>query len=84
MSMNVFVLYSFECYSCAFILLSTCLLVYLQHFAVLLKYVIHVAIPDIPTWVREEMAKLDYQRREAFKVNYENAKISAVVIWTNW
>lgn len=42
----------------------------LQHFAVLLKYVIHVAIPDIPTWVREEMAKLDYQRREAFKVNH--------------
>lgn len=40
----------------------------LQHFAILLKYVIHVAIPDIPTWVQEEMAKLDYQRREAFKV----------------
>lgn len=39
-----------------------------QHFAILLKYVIHVAIPDIPTWVQEEMAKLDYQRREAFKV----------------
>lgn len=42
--------------------------VFLQHFAILLKYVIHVAIPDIPTWVQEEMAKLDYQRREAFKV----------------
>lgn len=42
--------------------------VLLQHFAILLKYVIHVAIPDIPTWVQEEMAKLDYQRREAFKV----------------
>lgn len=39
-----------------------------QHFAILLKYIIHVAIPDIPTWVKEEMAKLDYQRREAFKV----------------
>uniref|UniRef100_A0A672FEC8 Anoctamin n=1 Tax=Salarias fasciatus TaxID=181472 RepID=A0A672FEC8_SALFA len=43
-------------------------IVILEHFAILLKYVIHVAIPDIPTWVREEMAKLDYQRREAFKV----------------
>jgi len=40
----------------------------LQHFAILLKYMIHVAIPDIPTWVREEITKLDYQRREAFKV----------------
>ncbi|TNN77523.1 Anoctamin-8 [Liparis tanakae] len=43
-------------------------IVILEHFAILLKYVIHVAIPDIPTWVREEIAKLDYQRREAFKV----------------
>lgn len=49
--------------------LSTCLSVCVQHFAILLKYIIHVAIPDIPTWVREEMAKLDYQRREAFKVS---------------
>lgn len=39
-----------------------------QHFAILLKYVIHVAIPDIPSWVADEMAKLEYQRREAFKV----------------
>uniref|UniRef100_A0A8C5HS06 Anoctamin n=1 Tax=Gouania willdenowi TaxID=441366 RepID=A0A8C5HS06_GOUWI len=42
-------------------------IVILEHFAILLKYVIHVAIPDVPTWVSEEMAKLDYQRREAFK-----------------
>uniref|UniRef100_A0A8D3BN71 Anoctamin n=1 Tax=Scophthalmus maximus TaxID=52904 RepID=A0A8D3BN71_SCOMX len=46
-------------------------IVILEHFAILLKYIIHVAIPDIPTWVREEMAKLDYQRREAFKVIFE-------------
>lgn len=39
-----------------------------QHFAILLKYIIHVAIPDIPSWVGEEMAKLEFQRREAFKV----------------
>ncbi|KFP09498.1 Anoctamin-8, partial [Egretta garzetta] len=40
----------------------------LQHFALFLKYIIQVAIPDIPAWVAEEMAKLEYQRREAFKV----------------
>ncbi|XP_061775811.1 anoctamin-8 [Nerophis ophidion] len=42
-------------------------IVLLEHFAILLKYVIHVAIPDIPGWVAEEMAKLEYRRREAFK-----------------
>ncbi|XP_037131220.1 anoctamin-8 isoform X1 [Syngnathus acus] len=42
-------------------------IVLLEHFAILLKYVIHVAIPDIPAWVAEEMAKLEYRRREAFK-----------------
>uniref|UniRef100_A0A3Q3KKN8 Anoctamin n=1 Tax=Monopterus albus TaxID=43700 RepID=A0A3Q3KKN8_MONAL len=49
-------------------------IVILEHFAVLLKYIIHVAIPDIPTWVREEMAKLDYQRREAFKKHERQAQ----------
>lgn len=47
---------------------SLCGLGGLQHFAILLKYIIHVAIPDIPGWVAEEMAKLEYRRREAFKV----------------
>ncbi|XP_051553238.1 anoctamin-8 [Myxocyprinus asiaticus] len=41
--------------------------VLLEHFAILLKYVIHVAIPDIPNWVADKMAKLEYQRREALK-----------------
>uniref|UniRef100_A0A3B3TVH2 Anoctamin n=1 Tax=Poecilia latipinna TaxID=48699 RepID=A0A3B3TVH2_9TELE len=49
-------------------------IVILEHFAILLKYVIHVAIPDIPTWVKEEMAKLDYQRREAFKKHERQAQ----------
>lgn len=48
--------------------LSLCDLGGLQHFAILLKYIIHVAIPDIPDWVADEMAKLEYRRREAFKV----------------
>ncbi|TRY53871.1 hypothetical protein DNTS_002813 [Danionella cerebrum] len=43
------------------------LVVVLEHFAILLKYVIHVAIPDVPNWVADEMAKLEYQRREALK-----------------
>ncbi|KAF7237042.1 Anoctamin-8 [Varanus komodoensis] len=42
--------------------------VVLEHFALLLKYIIQVAVPDIPAWVAEEMAKLEYQRREAFKI----------------
>ncbi|MEQ2163045.1 hypothetical protein GOODEAATRI_026163 [Goodea atripinnis] len=42
-------------------------IVLLEHFAILLKYIIHVAIPDIPGWVADEMAKLEYRRREAFK-----------------
>uniref|UniRef100_H3CDA5 Anoctamin n=1 Tax=Tetraodon nigroviridis TaxID=99883 RepID=H3CDA5_TETNG len=51
-------------------------IVILEHFAILLKYVIHVAIPDIPTWVQEEMTKLDYQRREAFKMSDLGAILS--------
>ncbi|KAM9687665.1 anoctamin-8 isoform 1-T1 [Trichechus inunguis] len=49
-------------------------LVVLEHFALLLKYLIHVAIPDIPGWVAEEMAKLQYQRREAFKKHERQAQ----------
>uniref|UniRef100_A0A3Q2Q1I3 Anoctamin n=1 Tax=Fundulus heteroclitus TaxID=8078 RepID=A0A3Q2Q1I3_FUNHE len=49
-------------------------IVILEHFAILLKYIIHVAIPDVPTWVKEEMAKLDYQRREAFKKHERQAQ----------
>uniref|UniRef100_A0A8C2P454 Anoctamin n=1 Tax=Capra hircus TaxID=9925 RepID=A0A8C2P454_CAPHI len=48
--------------------------VVLEHFALLLKYLIHVAIPDIPGWVAEEMAKLEYQRREAFKKAAEQTR----------
>ncbi|XP_054835575.1 anoctamin-8 isoform X2 [Eublepharis macularius] len=48
--------------------------VVLEHFALLLKYVIQVAIPDIPSWVAEEMAKLEYQRREAFKKHERQAQ----------
>ncbi|KAF4107720.1 anoctamin-8 isoform X2 [Onychostoma macrolepis] len=49
-------------------------IVILEHFAVLLKYIIHVAIPDIPSWVGEEMAKLEFQRKEAFKRHERQAQ----------
>ncbi|XP_039523280.1 anoctamin-8 [Pimephales promelas] len=49
-------------------------IVILEHFAVLLKYIIHVAIPDIPSWVGEEMAKLEFQRKEAFKKHERQAQ----------
>ncbi|NXX75942.1 ANO8 protein, partial [Urocolius indicus] len=48
--------------------------VVLEHVALLLKYIIQVAIPDIPAWVAEEMAKLEYQRREAFKKHERQAQ----------
>ncbi|XP_032903105.1 anoctamin-8 [Amblyraja radiata] len=50
------------------------LVVILEHFAFLLKYVLQVAIPDVPAWVAEEMAKLEYQRREAFKRHERQAQ----------
>ncbi|KAJ8011299.1 hypothetical protein DPEC_G00056710 [Dallia pectoralis] len=49
-------------------------IVVLEHLAILLKYVIHMAIPDIPGWVADEMAKLEYRRREAFKKHERQAQ----------
>ncbi|KAJ3594446.1 hypothetical protein NHX12_003753 [Muraenolepis orangiensis] len=49
-------------------------IVLLEHFAILLKYVIHVSVPDIPGWVADEMAKLEYRRREAFKKHERQAQ----------
>ncbi|XP_030075905.1 anoctamin-8 isoform X2 [Microcaecilia unicolor] len=49
-------------------------IVVLEHFALLLKYIIHVVVPDIPAWVAEEMAKLEYLRREAFKKHERQAQ----------
>lgn len=37
-----------------------------------------MVIPDIPGWVAEEMAKLEYQRREAFKVRVLSLDTSIV------
>uniref|UniRef100_A0A6Q2XWW6 Anoctamin n=1 Tax=Esox lucius TaxID=8010 RepID=A0A6Q2XWW6_ESOLU len=49
-------------------------IVVLEHLAILLKYVIHMAIPDVPGWVADEMAKLEYRRREAFKKHERQAQ----------
>lgn len=46
--------------------------------ALLLKQFIHVAIPDIPGWVAEEMAKLEYQRREAFQGMWARARFTSL------
>lgn len=35
------------------------------------KYLIDLAIPDTPYWIRVETAKVEYFRREAFKVTLE-------------
>uniref|UniRef100_UPI00358F8113 anoctamin-8 n=1 Tax=Myxine glutinosa TaxID=7769 RepID=UPI00358F8113 len=43
------------------------LVVFLEHFALLLKYVIHVAIPDVPYWLVERLARLEFLRREALQ-----------------
>uniref|UniRef100_A0A8C4Q6U3 Anoctamin n=1 Tax=Eptatretus burgeri TaxID=7764 RepID=A0A8C4Q6U3_EPTBU len=45
------------------------LVVFLEHFALLLKYVIHVAIPDLPYWLVERLARLEFLRREALQVS---------------
>lgn len=42
--------------------------VLVEHLLLLLKSAIAFAIPDIPHWVQTEMAKVEFQRREAAKV----------------
>ncbi|XP_063887556.1 anoctamin-8-like isoform X4 [Scylla paramamosain] len=43
------------------------LIVVLEHAMIALKYGISYAIPDIPDWVATEMAKVEFQRREALR-----------------
>ncbi|KAG0713299.1 Anoctamin-8 [Chionoecetes opilio] len=43
------------------------LIVVLEHALIALKYGISYAIPDIPDWVATEMAKVEFQRREALR-----------------
>ena len=44
------------------------IVVIVEHLLLLLKFAIAFAIPDVPHWVQIEMAKAEFQRREAAKV----------------
>lgn len=39
-----------------------------QHAVLALKFAVAYAIPDIPEWVETEIAKVEFQRRQALKV----------------
>lgn len=41
----------------------------LQHLVLGIKFAVAYAIPDIPEWVENEIAKMEFQRRQALKVN---------------
>jgi anoctamin-8 len=41
----------------------------LQHIILMFKMMIAYAIPDLPQWVAEEKARLEFLRREALKVS---------------
>lgn len=43
------------------------LIVALEHIMLAIRFVIICAIPDIPTWVATEMAKVEFLRREAVR-----------------
>lgn len=45
----------------------------LQHLVLGIKFAVAYAIPDIPEWVENEIAKMEFQRREALKV--QNARL---------
>jgi anoctamin-8 len=40
---------------------------YLQHIMLTIRFIITYAIPDLPSWVATEMAKVEFSRREAFR-----------------
>ncbi|XP_073242923.1 anoctamin-8-like isoform X2 [Porites lutea] len=43
------------------------LIVVLEHLVLGIKFAVAYAIPDIPEWVENEIAKMEFQRREALK-----------------
>ena len=49
------------------------LVVLLQHAVLAVKLLVAYAIPDIPTKVAEEKARLEFLRREALKVFFTNS-----------
>lgn len=47
--------------------LKVILIVALEHFLLLLAWIIHKAIPDRPSWVRIALARNDYESKLALK-----------------
>lgn len=43
------------------------LIVALEHVMLAIRFIIIVAVPDIPSWVATEMAKVEFLRREAVR-----------------
>lgn len=43
------------------------LFVFLEHFLLGLRYLLHIAIPDKPEWVRIALAKRNYESKQALK-----------------
>lgn len=45
------------------------LIVALEHIMLIIRFIITCAIPDIPSWLATEMAKIEWARREASRLN---------------
>ncbi|XP_003744254.1 anoctamin-8 [Galendromus occidentalis] len=52
------------------------IVVIVEHLLLLLKFAIAFAIPDVPHWVQIEMAKAEFQRREAAKHHQQGIYLS--------
>lgn len=64
--------------------LKVIIIVALEHFLLLLAWIIHKGIPDRPGWVRIALARNDYESKQALKreVNYKLTIIICEIILT--
>lgn len=64
--------------------LKVIIIVALEHFLLLLAWIIHKGIPDRPSWVRIALARNDYESKQALKreVNYKLTIIICEIILT--
>ncbi len=46
-----------------------------------IKFAVSYAIPDIPEWVEDEIAKVEYKRREAEKAEKVCFVLKLFIIW---
>ena len=56
------------------------LIVVLEHLMLLVKLLIALAIPDVPSWVAAEMAKIEFERREIHKSALPSSRANSVEI----